>query len=285
MLRDHLICGVNHERIQRHLLSEKDLMYKKAHEIAITLEAAAKGSKNISTTTTQPIELIVNYTKGIRGRTTHPQAAKPPDGPQSKLTCYRCGEAHLQHPSASFVQQSVTNVTRRDTSQRCASPGQIESLLTIVPKGLTATWRRFQTSQIQRILRTDCSPCKAKLMIQLWNSSVPTRMELDTGASLILISKASYNLIAQPGQASLEQPMKTYTGEAVKMLGSTTVKVKYGEQCTHLIVHVVDGKGPNLLGRNLTLTNQQIFTSQWHQQNQICCSTNMLYYVRKGLVS
>jgi len=70
-------------------------MYKKAHEIAITLEAAAKGSKNISTTTTQPIELIVNYTKGIRGRTTHPQAAKPPDGPQSKLTCYRCGEAHL----------------------------------------------------------------------------------------------------------------------------------------------------------------------------------------------
>jgi len=78
-------------------------------------------------------------------------------------------------------------------------------------------------------------------------------MELDTGASLTLINKASYKLIAQPGQAALEQPMvnlRTYTGEAVKMLSSTTVEVKYGEQCTHLTVHVVDGKGPNLLGRD-----------------------------------
>ena len=54
-------------------------------------------------------------------------------------------------------------------------------------------------------------------------------------------------------QAALEQPMvnlRTYTGEAVKMLGSNTVKVKYGEQRTHLTVYVVDGKGPNLLGRD-----------------------------------
>jgi len=44
--------------------------------------------------------------------------------------------------------------------------------------------------------------------------------------------------------------LRTYTEEAVKMLGSTTVEVKYGEQCTHLAVHVVDGKGSNLLGRD-----------------------------------
>ena len=36
----------------------------------------------------------------------------------------------------------------------------------------------------------------------------------------------------------------------MKILESTTVEVKYGEQCTHLIVHVVDGEGPNLLGRD-----------------------------------
>ena len=98
MLRDHLVCGVNHKGIQRRLLSEKDLTYKKAHEIAITLEAAAKGSKDISTITIHPIELIVNYTKGIKprsGRKTHPWTVKPPDGPQLKLTCYRCGEARL----------------------------------------------------------------------------------------------------------------------------------------------------------------------------------------------
>jgi len=92
MLRDCLVCGANHEGIQCCLLSEKDLAYKKAHEIAITLEAAAKGSKDISITTTQPLEPIMNYTKGIKprsGRTTHLQAVKPADGPQSLLWLWR----------------------------------------------------------------------------------------------------------------------------------------------------------------------------------------------------
>jgi len=38
----------NHEGIQRQLLAEKDLTYQKAHELALNLEVAAKGSKNIS---------------------------------------------------------------------------------------------------------------------------------------------------------------------------------------------------------------------------------------------
>ena len=70
------------------------------------------------------------------------------------------------------------------------------------------------------------------ILIQLELNNVPVRMELDTGASLTLINEASYDLIAQNGQAALEQPvvnLRTYTGEAVKMLGSTTVEVKYGE--------------------------------------------------------
>ena len=36
----------------------------------------------------------------------------------------------------------------------------------------------------------------------------------------------------------------------MKILGSTTVQAKYGEQSLQLIVHVVDGQGPNLLGRD-----------------------------------
>ena len=130
--------------------------------------------------------------------------------------------------------------------------------LTRVARGLTTTWRRSQTSQTQKVLYTYGlftlhSENHDPIVVQLALDGVPIRMELDTGASLSLINKASYELISQPGQAALEQPMvnlRTYTGEAVKMLGSTTVEVKYGEQCTHLTVHVVDGKGPNLLGRD-----------------------------------
>ena len=92
------------------------------------------------------------------------------------------------------------------------------------------------------------------ITVKLELNQVPLTMELDTGASLTLINKPSYDLISQESQcAQLEKPdvqLRTYTGEAVKILGSTTVQAKYGEQNLQLIVHVVDGQGPNLLGRD-----------------------------------
>ena len=46
MLRDRLVCGINHEGIQRRLLSEKNLTYDNALEIALAMEAAAKDTKD-----------------------------------------------------------------------------------------------------------------------------------------------------------------------------------------------------------------------------------------------
>ena len=43
MIRDRLVCGVMDNKIQRRLLAEKDLTFKKAYEMAISMEMAAKG--------------------------------------------------------------------------------------------------------------------------------------------------------------------------------------------------------------------------------------------------
>ena len=54
MLRDRLMCGVNHDTIQRKLLAETDLTYEKAYTLAQGIEASKrdtldpKGSKNSS---------------------------------------------------------------------------------------------------------------------------------------------------------------------------------------------------------------------------------------------
>ena len=42
MLRDRIVCGINDDRIQQRLLSEKGLTYKKALELSQGLETAAK---------------------------------------------------------------------------------------------------------------------------------------------------------------------------------------------------------------------------------------------------
>ena len=273
MLQDRLVCGVNHEGIQHRLLAEKDLTYKKAHELAVTLEAAAKGSKDISTTATQQIEPFVNYTKGVNftqrsGKTTNSSRAKLPDGPQVK-TCYRCGDRHLAS-QCKF---------RTAECHRCHKTGHIAKVCKSKPEEKSHHSGKKSHHYLEEIpdlpdtedssygLFTLQSETHDPILIQLELNNVPVRMELDTGASLTLINKASYDLIAQNGQVALEQPvvnLRTYTGEAVRMLGSTTVKVKYGEKCIHLTVYVVEGKGPNLLGRdwlsNLNINQLDIHT-------------------------
>ena len=47
MIRDRLVCGVNHDTIQPQLLAEKELTFERAFEVAQSVEAAEKNSKII----------------------------------------------------------------------------------------------------------------------------------------------------------------------------------------------------------------------------------------------
>ena len=78
-------------------------------------------------------------------------------------------------------------------------------------------------------------------------------MELDTGASLTLVNKSTYNKITCNASTGLEHSnaqLRTYTGQLVEILETTTVQAKYGEQLLQLPIHVVNREGPNLLGRD-----------------------------------
>ena len=47
MIRDRLVCGINHDGIHKRLLTEKDLPYAKALEIALAVETGEKGTKEL----------------------------------------------------------------------------------------------------------------------------------------------------------------------------------------------------------------------------------------------
>ena len=67
MLRDRLVCGVNYAGIQKRLLAEKDLTFIKALDIAQALEAAEKGTKDLTIQdTTQNRGQGLNYTSQER---------------------------------------------------------------------------------------------------------------------------------------------------------------------------------------------------------------------------
>ncbi len=80
-------------------------------------------------------------------------------------------------------------------------------------------------------------------------------MEVDTGASLSVISETSYNsLWPDMDQAPTLWPskvtLKTYTGSVVPIVGEIRVDVKYNGQKHDLSAVVVKGDGPNLIGRD-----------------------------------
>ena len=76
-------------------------------------------------------------------------------------------------------------------------------------------------------------------------------MEVGTGAAVSLMSTSQYNQSFPdlPFQ-STKLILTTYTGEQLKLLGEKKFEVRYGSQCKHLTLYVVEGKGPCLLGRD-----------------------------------
>ena len=90
MLRDHLVCGINHQVIQRRLLAEKSLTYDKALEISLAVEAAYKDMKQILK---PPVNGNVLYQGHSRGQKSVKMNAQPRSSHQS-TTCHRCLGEH-----------------------------------------------------------------------------------------------------------------------------------------------------------------------------------------------
>jgi len=94
-------------------------------------------------------------------------------------------------------------------------------------------------------------------------------MELDTGASLSIISEKTFCSLwstqARPELQLSSVKLHTYTKQAIEMLGSITVKVTYKTQVKDLPLLVVAGERPSLLERKW-LTELQL---DWHELHQM----------------
>ena len=80
--------------------------------------------------------------------------------------------------------------------------------------------------------------------MQVEPKGAPLTMEIDTGASLLLISKATYSQLWTEREApTLEKTfirLCTYTGEELRLVGKAVVKVCYGSQEELLDLFVVE---------------------------------------------
>ena len=88
-----------------------------------------------------------------------------------------------------------------------------------------------------------------KVVVEL--NGKPVNMEIDTGASVSLISKATKNnLFPTVELAKTGMSLRTYTAVPIQVLGRLRVKVRYKSYVGWHDLYVVEGVGPSLLGRD-----------------------------------
>ncbi len=101
-------------------------------------------------------------------------------------------------------------------------------------------------------------------------------MQVDTGASLSLISEETYRTLWTTDSAPTLQEsnvkLKTYTGSVIVVKGILEVKVNYKDQNCNLSLVVVKGSGPSLLGRDWL----KHIRLDWYQLNSIRISDDEL---------
>lgn len=79
----------------------------------------------------------------------------------------------------------------------------------------------------------------------------PVTFELDTGASCTIMNTRTYGQLKAnlPPLTTDNTRLLTFTGAALKVIGRLDVRVTHEEKNMTLPLYVVEGPGPNLLGR------------------------------------
>ncbi len=93
----------------------------------------------------------------------------------------------------------------------------------------------------------------APLTITLAVNKSDAQFEVDTGCGVTIMNRSNFAKLGEtdkiPELKTCSVNLKTYTGQALTVLGSAQVEVRYNGTVKQLPVVVVPGTGPNLLGR------------------------------------
>ena len=106
------------------------------------------------------------------------------------------------------------------------------------------------TPTVYTLANEKCDP----FIVPMYINGVCVHFELDTGASMTLISKKTLDELwmkeNKPMLRSTSTRLRTYTGESLKVLGIAVVDVVYRDQLAKLKLVVINQDGPSLLGRD-----------------------------------
>ena len=240
MLRDRMVCGCRDKQLQCRLLSEPDLSYDKAFKMARARETAEQEAKNLHPNDENPVHSLRSKGPPQRKHSTKHE------------NCYRCGGKH-QADSCKFKTAScnychkqghIANVCFKKACDSKKQPAKLTHQLHVDEEPLGPEYAVHYAA----------TPRTDPILVTVNLNSVDHAMEVDTGATLSVISNQTYNTLWPKNKAPPLRPcstrLKTYTGQPISVKGSIEVDVCYEDKSHSLDLLIVQGSGPSLLGRD-----------------------------------
>ena len=269
MLRDRLVCGISDGRVQRRLLAETNLTFKKAFELSLAAEVAEQNSKDLQ----KPHATAVH--------SVQKQASKPLSQSNGMRTnCYRCGGKHaavdcrFKETECHYCHKKghIAKVCRSKSKQYEPPPRRGRRDMY---KGTKPTQQRLQVVE-----EADDDSTYSLFALRGGNKTEPIRvtvrasradleMEVDTGAASSIIGATTYRRLWSKDHAPILHPTKkrlcTYTREPLDVVGVIHVTASYQSQTAELELIVVAGEGPSLFGRDWL----RVLRLDWEHLNTI----------------
>ena len=252
-LRNCFVCGLRSEPIQRSLLPEAMLSTARAVEMAQAKESASRGAKDFKG-------------PGVTG-VCHLSGQGTTGSSHTTQACHRCGRSDHSGPECKFRQAKCHKCGKQGhIAPVCKSGKPAGRVQPATGRGRGGRGRRIrQVGTGHRYEETDRDEVGAfalslgnidkaskPIRVQFSLSGKPVTMELDTGAAVSVMPVATFRQLF-PGVTPrpLNLVLETYTGQAMKVIGESTVDVQYEDQAVQqLDLVVVKSGGPSLLGQN-----------------------------------
>ena len=239
MLRDRLVCRINHERTQQCLLSEgSTLTLEKALGIALSLELAISQTALIQS--------------GYMNNKSETQILKVSDKEVKK--CYRCDGNHAAKSCPFIDKECFYCHNKGHTSKVCRKKAKANKVKVNNVVQTKENFAEVDDDEFYNICSLSMSR-NPPLVVEAKINGTDIKMEVDAGASRSIINIETCNAIRRKSDSLTytNSKLRTYSGDVIRPEGMIEASLMYENQCLVVSFIVANTKGPNLLGRDVVI--------------------------------